>query len=78
MRLPTNSTVSFKLACIGAKRKASKIPAIIIGIPMPKEIRFEVISLGSNKNLYEFYVILYHTEITIPLDLRSHVRITAN
>jgi hypothetical protein len=45
---------------------------------MPKEIRFEVISLGSNKNLYEFYVILYHTEITIPRDLRSHVRLTAN
>ena len=56
IRLPTNSTVSFRSACNGAKMKASMTPTIIIGIPTPTEICFEAISLGSGKNLYEFYV----------------------
>lgn len=56
IRLPTNSTVSFRLACMGAIMKASKIPVMIIGIPMPTEISFEVILLGFIQNLYEFYV----------------------
>lgn len=58
IRLPTNSTVSFRSACNGAKMKASITPTIIIGIPTPTEICFEAISLGSGKNLYEFYAIL--------------------
>ena len=56
IRLPTNSTVSFRLLCKGAKRKASMMPVAIIGIPMPAEICFEAICFSSNKNLYEFYV----------------------
>lgn len=58
IRLPTNSTVSFRSACNGAKMKASMTPTIIIGIPTPTEICFEAISLWSGKNLYEFYAIL--------------------
>jgi hypothetical protein len=46
IRLPTNSTVSFKISSIGAKRKASITPTIIIGIPMPTEICFEANLLG--------------------------------
>jgi len=64
IRLPTNSTVSFRLSCKGAKMKASMIPTAIIGIPMPAEICFEAISLDSSKNLYEFYVI-FVVEIVI-------------
>jgi hypothetical protein len=37
--------------------KASIMPTTIIGIPIPTEICFEAISLGSHKNLYEFYAI---------------------
>ncbi len=56
IRLPTNSTVSFRSACNDAKMKASIMPTTIIGIPTPTEICFEAIALGSGKNLYEFYV----------------------
>lgn len=64
IRLPTNSTVSFRLPCKGAKMKASITPTAIIGIPIPAEICFEAISLDSSKNLYEFYVI-FGVEIVI-------------
>ena len=65
IRLPTNSTVSFRSACNGAKMKASMTPTIIIGIPTPTEICFEAISLGSGKNLYEFYAIVYTDVIDV-------------
>lgn len=49
IRLPTNSTVSFRLPCKGAKMKASMIPTVIIGIPTPAEICFEAIYLNVRK-----------------------------
>lgn len=54
IRLPTNSTVSFRLGCREAKKKASIMPTIIIGIPIPTEMRFEVIVLRSNKIYMNF------------------------
>ena len=55
MRLPTNSIVSFKDCCVGANNMASMAPTIIIGIPTPTEICFEVILCVLARNLYEFY-----------------------
>lgn len=56
IRLPTNSTVSLRSPCNGAKKKASNMPVTIIGIPTPADICFEAIYSDSSKNLYEFYV----------------------
>lgn len=49
IRLPRNSIVSLRSACIGAKKKASITPTIIIGIPTPAEICLEAIYLNARK-----------------------------
>lgn len=59
IRLPTNSTVSFRSACNGAKMKASMTPTIIIGIPTPTEICFEATPLGLVK-IYMNFMQSYH------------------
>lgn len=64
IKLPMNSIVSFRSACVGAKTTASNAPITIIGIPTPTEIFLEAtffcplkIYMNFMKNLYTFRTI---------------------